>query len=60
MEDFLGCEMLGVYDMAGKRIVEQLIPPGITRVHLNLAPAVYVVRISVGSAWVSKKLLFIK
>ena len=60
LEDFLGCEMLGVYDMAGKRIVEQLIPPGITRVHLNLAPAVYAVRISVGSAWVSKKLLFIK
>lgn len=60
LEDFLGCEMLGIYDMAGKRMVEQLIPPGITRIHLNLAPALYVVRISVGNSWVSKKLLFIK
>ena len=60
LEDFMGCEMLGIYDMAGRRVLEQLIPPGITRISLNLVPAYYIVRLVVGKASVSKKLLFLK
>ncbi|MCX6284146.1 MAG: hypothetical protein NTW31_07935 [Bacteroidetes bacterium] len=60
LEAFMGCEMLCIYDMAGRMVMEQHIPPGINKVGLNLAPAYYVVRLSTGNSSVSKKLLFIK
>ncbi|MCX6287915.1 MAG: hypothetical protein NTY96_12450 [Bacteroidetes bacterium] len=60
LEDFMGCEMLGIYDMAGRRVLEQLIPPGVTKIRLNLAPAYYLVRLTAGRSSISKKLLFIK
>jgi len=60
LEDFTGCEMLEIFDMAGRRVLERLIPPGNTRVCLNLVPAYYLVCVSAGKAIVSKKLLFIK
>ncbi|MEI7492488.1 MAG: T9SS type A sorting domain-containing protein [Bacteroidota bacterium] len=60
LEDFMGCEMLSIYDMEGRMVLEQLIPPGISRVSLNLAPAYYIVRLGTGRSTVSKKLFFYK
>ena len=60
LDGFMGFEMLRIYDMEGRMMMEQLVPPGITKVSLNLAPAYYIVRLSTGQSSVSKKLLFIK
>jgi len=60
LEDFMGCELLTIYDMAGRTVLEQLIPSGITRIGLNLSPAYYIVRLTIGKSSVSKKLLFSK
>ena len=60
LEDFMGCEKLGIFDMAGRKVFEQLIPPGKTRVCLNLVPAYYLVCLTAGKATVSKTLLLIK
>ena len=56
LEDNMGCEMLSIYDMAGRTVMEQLIPAGISRIGLHLAPACYMVRLTTGKTVVSKKL----
>ncbi|TRZ76471.1 MAG: T9SS C-terminal target domain-containing protein, partial [Bacteroidetes bacterium] len=60
LDDFMGCGMLEIFDMAGKRILEQLIHPGIRKICLDLAPAYYIVRLTSGKSSVTKKLLFAK
>ncbi len=54
-----GYEILVVWDMAGRRVLEQHIPAGTVKVPLNLPPACYMVSLTVGKESVSKKLLFI-
>ena len=60
LEDFFGCEFLSIYDISGRKAFEQIIPAGITRIHLNLSPAYYIVSLTAGNISVSKKLLFNK
>jgi len=60
LEDFTGNEILEIFDMDGRKVVEKHIPPRQSLVPLDLDPGCYIVRLSLGKAGISKKLLFTK
>jgi len=60
LEDYTGNEVLEIFDMDGRRVIEKIIPQGQGFVPLDLDPSCYIVRLSLGKASVSKKLLFTK
>jgi len=59
-DDIMDFEGLAVFDMGGRKVLERRVPPGVSRIPLNLAPAWYLVRLMTGKATITKKLLFFK
>lgn len=59
-EDFMGCEHLSVFDMSGRLMLDQVIPPGLKRLKPGLDPGCYLVRMTAGNSNVNAKVVLTK